>query len=375
MKIVSSSPSKTCLLDPIPTSLLKQCVDKLMPILTVIINLSLTTGTVPQSLKNAVVSPILKKSSLDSNIFKNYRPVSNLPFLSKVIEKVVASQLITYLGTNSLLEPLQSAYKKHHSTETALLKVHNDICTALDRGQCVLLILLDLSAAFDTIDHDILITRLSKLGITGITLQWFSSYLKNRTQSLARWNQQFKKSKPDETNKLQLNDSKTEVLFIRSQFNRLPRPIDHINIGSSCIQLAKSARNIGVTFDDQHSLQHHIALTCRSIYHHLRTIGRIRHYLTDEACKMLVHALITTKLDYCNSLLYGLPAKDILPLQHAQNTAARMVSRTRKFNHITPVLINLHWLQVVFRIQYKTLLITYKALHDSTPIYIRLNPP
>ncbi|XP_077994337.1 uncharacterized protein LOC144448062 [Glandiceps talaboti] len=171
-------------------------------------------------------------------------------------------------------------------------------------------------------------------------------------------------------NKLQLNDGKTEVLLIRSQFMRIPRPIDSINIGSCSVDLVNYARNIGVTFDDKHTLRKHITITCNSIYYNLRKIGRIRRYLTSEACENLVHALVSCKLDYCNGLLYGLASKDITHLQHAQNTAARIVSRRKKSDHISPVLKDLHWLPVYYRIHYKILLMTYKALNNAAPSYI-----
>ena len=111
---------------------------------------------------------------------KNHYPLAdlNLIFLSKVIEKVVANQLITYLDENSLYDQFQSAYRKRHSTETALIKVHNDIALAIDKGQSAILVLLDLSAAFDTVDHNILLSKLSsRFGICGKTLKWFESYL------------------------------------------------------------------------------------------------------------------------------------------------------------------------------------------------------
>lgn len=109
-------------------------------------------------MKSAIVKPLFKKPQLDPNDLKNYRPVSNLPFVSKVIERVVALQLNTHLEQNHLLDPLQSAYRRKHSTETALLRVH--IADAVDKGHCVILILHDLSAAFDTIDHAKLLARL-----------------------------------------------------------------------------------------------------------------------------------------------------------------------------------------------------------------------
>ena len=111
-------------------------------------------------MKNAVLSPLLKKPSLDFEIFSNFRPVSKLKFLSKVIEKIAAMRLTNYLCDNNLNESLQSAYKKDHSCETALLRIQNDILKSIDDKQCVVLLLLDLSAAFDTVDHKILLHRL-----------------------------------------------------------------------------------------------------------------------------------------------------------------------------------------------------------------------
>jgi len=155
-KIISSSPSKSCDLDPIPTWMLKDHLDLLAPVITKMVNLSLTTSTVTPSMKHALVTPLLKKPSLDHQILKNFRPVSNLPFVSKVLEKVVAQQLLEHMNKNALNEPLQSAYRQVHSTETALLRVQNDLLRAMDNRQGVILVLLDLSAAFDTIDHDVL---------------------------------------------------------------------------------------------------------------------------------------------------------------------------------------------------------------------------
>ena len=113
------------------------------------------------------------------------RRVSNLPFVSKIVEKVVASRLNTHMAQKSILEPSQSAYQKHHSTETALLRVQNDILQAIDRKKCVMLLLLDLSVAFDTIDHEILLQRLRVSGgVCGTALAWFRSYLSGRIQSV-----------------------------------------------------------------------------------------------------------------------------------------------------------------------------------------------
>jgi hypothetical protein len=183
--IIRKSPSKSCELDPAPTWLVKVCIKELLPLITAIINASLTSSTVPQAFKCAQIKPLLKKMGLDLDILKNYRPVSNLPFLSKVLEKVVDAQLSEHLVMNELHEQLQSAYRKSHSTETALLKVQEDILQALDKGFVVVLIMLDLSAAFDTLDHDTLLKRFEcHFGISGAALKWIESYLKNRFQTV-----------------------------------------------------------------------------------------------------------------------------------------------------------------------------------------------
>ena len=129
--------------------------------------------------------PLLKKSLLDRDTMKNYRPVSNLPFVSKVVERVVASQLNTHMLEHSLLEPAQSAYRRNHSMESALLQVRSDVLQATDGKKCVMLVLLDPSAAFDTIDHDILLLRLEiDIGVCGSALAWFRSYLSGQIQSV-----------------------------------------------------------------------------------------------------------------------------------------------------------------------------------------------
>ena len=123
---------------------------------------------VPAPFKKASITPLLKKPTLDKNEKKNYRPVSNLPFASKILEEVVSKSLLSHRASNHLNVMYQSAYRQHHSTETALLKVHNDVLQALDKGECVFLVLLDLSAAFDTINHEILEKHLTpELGIRG----------------------------------------------------------------------------------------------------------------------------------------------------------------------------------------------------------------
>ena len=151
VEVLGSLSPKTCDLDPIPTSVLKQHVLELAPIIARIVSASLASGEFPTSLKTSIVRPKLKKPDLDSEIYQNYRPLANISFMSKVIEKSVAIQTYSYLNNNALFPSLQSAYRAHHSTETALLRVTNDILKALDSRNDVILIFLDRSVAFDTL--------------------------------------------------------------------------------------------------------------------------------------------------------------------------------------------------------------------------------
>ena len=137
----------------------------------------------PDSLKTAMLLPLLKKKNADHEMFSNFRPISNLKLISELIEKAEASQLTDYLSFNNLHESFQSAYKRYHSSETALLRVHNDILRSIDNGERVILVLLDLSAAFDAVNHELLLSRLStRYGLCGSVLKWFTSYLTTRTQ-------------------------------------------------------------------------------------------------------------------------------------------------------------------------------------------------
>ena len=184
-RLVAVAPCKTCELDPIPTWLLKQCSSELVPLITTIINASLTKSVVPPDFKRAVIRPLLKKSTLDKEGLQNYRPVSNLPFASKLVEKVVARQMNDHVDENTLRDKMQSAYRSGHSTETALLRIKNDIDAALDRKSTVILVMLDLSSAFDTIEHEVLLTRLEHtFGITDKALAWLRSYLSERHQNV-----------------------------------------------------------------------------------------------------------------------------------------------------------------------------------------------
>ena len=170
--------------DPIPSKLLPCILDVLLPIWLELINLSLEQGSI-ECLKSAVIFPLLKglDSLLDPEIFKNYRPVSTLQLIGKLIERIVADRLDEHMDANGLHCVNQHGYKRCHSTETLLLKIANDLFLACDKMIPTLLMLLDLSAAFDTVDHEKMLSILkNRFGIRGTALNWFRSFLVGRSQ-------------------------------------------------------------------------------------------------------------------------------------------------------------------------------------------------
>ena len=415
----------------------------LTPAISSIVNLSLRDGAVPTQLKGAQLIPILKKHGLDLDSLNNYRPISNLTYISKLVERAVAAQLSDYLSIHGLQEPLQSAYHKAHSTETTITRVLNDLLVAIDNQNMVYVTLLDCSAAFDLVDHPTLIHRLEhRLGVTGTALEWFRSYLADRTQSVsisgsvspalpltcgvpqgsalgpklftiytlplgdiirqhhtqfhlyaddAQLYLAFKRSDSPTVhantlkkleaciaeirqwmplNGLKLNDSKTEFMLLQSKFPaQLSCP--DITIGADRVSPASSAKNLGVIIDPNLTMSKHVSAVCQAATFQLRRISRIRTFLTPSATKTLIHSLVTSRLDYCNIVLAGLPDYEIAKIQCILNAAARLTSKCPKFAHITPILIELHWLPVQQRILFKVLVLVYKALHDLAPPYIK----
>ena len=353
----------------------------------------------------------------------------------------MASQLNEYLNDNNLTECFQSAYKPCHGTETALLRVQNDVLRAIDDDRCVVLLLLDLSSAFDTVVHQTLLSRLSsRFGVRGKALSWFQSYLSDHRQVIHVGNGQSDSFNlsigvpqgsvlgpmlftlytaplgdimrqhdvsfhlyADDTqiyytfncavandmvacrqkveacirdidrwmlcNNLKLNNDKTEFLLLHAQHRPKP-PLESIYAANELINVSDHARNIGVVFDSTLSFERQISTICQSAFYHLRNISRIRKYISYHTTKVLVHAFVTCKIDFCNSLYFGLSKHLTQRLQYVLNSAARVVSMSNKYDHITPIMMELHWLPVEQRVKYKILLFVFKSINGMSPIYL-----
>ena len=386
------------------------------------------------------MTPLHKKHSLPPDDLVSYRPVSNLNLVSKILERIVHSRLTEHLQSFPSLCPFQSAYRKFHSTETALLRIHNDLLLAINQQKVSALVLLDLSAAFDTIDHQILLTRLSSnFGISDSALSLLSSYLQNRSQYVSigphassssplltgvpqgsvlgpllfclyttplsylfskspvsyhfyaddtQLYISFSSSDSDQNlsllsstldsvyswfsaNRLSVNPSKTEYLLIGSSKQRDKIISKTISFHGSLLSPTNSCRNLGVIFDSDLSFSNHISKICSSSFYHIRQLRQIRSSLDSNSAILLANALVTSKLDYCNSLYYNLPATSIQRLQRVQNALARAVTPSVKWkDHISPTLRNLHWLPVQQRISFKIACLTFKILHQNQPAYL-----
>ena len=188
-RVLNSSPAKPSTMDIIPTSLLLRCKGVFSEIIAYLANLSFVEGKFPTLFKQALVTPLIKGQSLDKSVPSNYRPISNLNFISKILERLFLSQFQPHILTAPNFNKFQSAYWPGCSTETALQLLLDNIYSTADTGKPTFLVSLDLSAAFDTIDHAVLLKRLhSSFGITGTVHSWLQSYLTGRTQSVKTGN-------------------------------------------------------------------------------------------------------------------------------------------------------------------------------------------
>ena len=320
----------------------------------------------PANFKHAVITPLLKKPNLDPDSMNNYPPKSHLSFLSKLLERHVAVQLRQQLDNNNVLDTFQSAYRQHHSTETALVRTQNDHLHSLDRRKGLLAVLLDMSAAFDTVDRSIFISQLCSIGIQGTAQKWLESHMSNRTKIVCigghnsliesgipqvsvlgpilfsiytlplgaifrKHNLQYHLYADDtqlyvdlsgtrdgeatdavdriercieearqwmSDQNLLLNDNKIEAIIITAPNRKHLQEVSCVNVCGCNIVPSPTIRNIGITIDCGLTMSSHVSRMCKAAYYHLYAISKVS--------KTLVHALVISRLDYSNAVLYGI---------------------------------------------------------------------
>ena len=364
-----------------------------------------------------------------------------------MIERAVSDQILVAAERSGNLEPLQSAYRVGHSTETALLKVKSDFLTAIDKDEAVCLVMLDLSTAFDTVSHELLLNHLKfRFGICDTALAWIKSYLSERTQSVSiddrngitiisdkaslscgvpqgsvlgpilftlymsplgdicRANDILFHSYADDSqnylsfqpkqikskekckhqletciaqirkwmkaNLLKLNDSKTEFLVAGTKHNLDLTGEINIKVGEDTIKRSESVRNLGIFWDSELKNIIHFNKLTSTLYLTIKNISKVQHLLDTETCKMLMQALVLSKLDYCNSTFAGSTKYNIQKLQCIQNMACRVVHNLCKHDRISLPMCNLHWLRVHECIEYKLAVLMFKCYNGTAPKYL-----
>ena len=437
-KIMGKVKLTYCENDPLPISDIKDAENygKIKTLYLNIVNRSLE-DEFPQCEKLACIKPGYKGKGEKNNL-SAYRPISNLSYLSKIIETVVYEQTWSHLSSLNIIPEEQSAYRENHSTETTNCAIMNDMIEIIRNNECGILIMIDLSAAFDTVNHTYLLEDLKNVGIEEDCYRWYETYLQGRevtviisntksetrkltkgvpqgsvlgpmlfsiyTRELAMILEQHNvkyKLYADDTQfymtvksvqeaerkidaimkdiknwmvkkKLKMNEDKTEcMLFGTKKSLKKYEHFNQIKISTTTIEITKKVRDLGVYIDNELKMEDQIKNTVKICNYHIRNIAFIRKYLDRNALQTLISNHILSRLDYCNTLYYALSKSLQKKLQRVQNSAARLITRTKQRERITPALIELHWLPIKARIEYKIILLTYKALKYNEPKYLR----
>ena len=392
-------------------------------------------STFPDAWKYAEVIPLPKESNHEEPT--NNRPLSLLPTISKICEKVVLNQFSSYLTKNKRLNCHQSGNRKYHSTETLNIFTTDSFLDAMDQKKVTVLVLLDLSKAFDSLSYQILLRKLVNVGVSQTALKWFESYLSGRSQAVrigtsvstplpllhgvpqgailspllfniyindlpsvprhcilksfvddSKLLLSFYVKDLDDSSKkveadllevtkwccnncLLLNPDITKLLLLgtRQMLNKIPDELKVVLLGKQLTPVP-SAKDLGIIIDSNLSYDEHIVHLVSSCMASLCRINRVKHLFSSKSLTTIINALVLNKLFYCSSVWRNTSQQNIKKLQSVQNFAARIISGTRKFDHITPVLNQLQWLPVKHQIRLRDNLLVFKCLNRLAPDYL-----
>ena len=434
--IINSMPTnKSPGIDKISMRVIKDSLPAILPTITSIFNASLTSGVFPSAWKMAEITPIPKEG--DHEQANNNRPISLLPMLSKVCEKVVLNQVVSYLDINKRLSTEQSGNKKYHWTETSLIETTDTFLHAIDKKEVTAAVLLDMSKAFDSLDHKILMLKLQDVGMSPGALNWFSSYLSNRQQvvrinsalsgkltahsgvpqgsilgpilfsiyvndlptipqhcsskvfvddnklytsfpvqqcelAVTKVNEDLRKIRDwCFDNRLLLNVSKTKRILFGSRQMIAKIPDFRLTLFGKELIPVPLAKDLGLLFDSNLSFGPHVVKMTSSCMSSLGQINRAKYALDRDLLTMIViQSLVFSKMYYCSIVWSNTTASNICKLQAVQNFAARIITNSRKFDHVTPLRCELHWLPVKLHLFYRDAILTFKCMNGMAPDYL-----
>ena len=416
-------------IDEIPIKVIKAATTALAKPITTLMNLIFSTRQIPQELKTAVVTPTFKSG--DQTKVDNYRPLSVLPATSKIMEYHVKDKLYDYLEKNNLITDAQHAYRTGHSTATCLLKLTEDIRIGMDEGKATGILAIDLSKAFDVIDHEIMMTKLRNIGITGQLLDFIRDYLRDRLQCVKHMSNISDKqevthgvpqgsilgpllfmiymndlkdvveycnmvSYADDTtiyytskhpsniqvainsdikrlekwfteNKMKLNVSKTEFMIIQPQNTENRYRKIHITMKKKIIEHSDNLKILGITLNKTLKWDTHINEVIRGCKYHLRAFRRTASYLNIDERKLLYNACIASRLAYGDVIWKETTEALKNRLQVIQNDAARAIFSKKPRTSAKPLLKDLRWMTLYEKRKMHSEVLLHKIINGEAP--------